>query len=127
MSQSVSVLLLDDGELDDFQVLLESMRIPFGRVRGASIVPGMQGPSHLLISTPRRIDAVKFVRDDRMEGNEPVRIMVTSEDSNSLRAQLRNVGFDYLVPSCRGGLRRHLQERADPPTGNARRPLDARL
>ena len=97
MSQSVSVLLLDDGELDDFQVLLESMRIPFGRVRGASIVPGMQGPSHLLISTPRRIDAVNFVRDDRMEGNEPVRIMVTSEDSNALRAQLRNVGFDYLV------------------------------
>jgi CheY-like chemotaxis protein len=73
------------------------MRIPFGRVRGASIVPGMQGPSHLLISTPRRIEAVTSVRDDRLEGNEPVRIMVTSEDSNALRTQLRNVGFDYLV------------------------------
>jgi len=97
MSQSVSVLLLDDGELDDIQSLLESMRIPFGRVRGASIVPGMQGPSHLLISTPRRIEAVTSVKDDRLEGNEPVRIMVTSEDSNALRAQLRNVGFDYLV------------------------------
>jgi hypothetical protein len=97
MSQSVSVLLLDDGELDDIQSLLESMRIPFGRVRGASIVPGMQGPSHLLISTPRRIDAVTSVQDDRLEGNEPIRIMVTSEDSNALRAQLRNVGFDYLV------------------------------
>ncbi len=97
MSQSVSVLLLDDGELDDVQTLLESMRIPFGRVRGASIVPGMQGPSHLLISTPRRIEAVTSVRDDRLEGNEPVRIMVTSEDSNALRTQLRNVGFDYLV------------------------------
>jgi c-di-GMP-binding flagellar brake protein YcgR len=97
MSQPVSVLLLDDGELDDIQALLEGMRIPFGRVRGASIVPGMQGPSHLLISTPRRIEAVNCVRDDRMEGNEPVRIMVTSEDSNALRAQLRNVGFDFLV------------------------------
>ncbi|MBW2288183.1 MAG: PilZ domain-containing protein [Deltaproteobacteria bacterium] len=97
MSQSVSVLLLDDGELDDVQTLLERMRIPFGRVRGASIVPGMPGPSHLLISTPRRIEAVTSVRDDRLEGNEPVRIMVTSEDSNALRTQLRNVGFDYLV------------------------------
>jgi len=97
MSQSVSVLLLDDGELDDVQSLLESMRIPFGRVRGASIVPGMQGPSHLLISTPRRIEAVTAVRDDRLEGNEPVRIMITSEDSNALRTQLRSVGFDYLV------------------------------
>ena len=97
MSQSVSVLLLDDGELDDFQELLERMRIPFGRVRGASIVSGMQAPSHLLISTPRRIEAVTSVRDDRAEGSGPVRIMVTSEDSNALRAQLRNVGFDYLV------------------------------
>jgi hypothetical protein len=44
MSQSVSVLLLDDGELDDVQAMLEHARIPFGRVRGSSIVPGMQGP-----------------------------------------------------------------------------------
>jgi CheY-like chemotaxis protein len=97
MSQSVSVLLLDDGELDDVQALVESMQIPFGRVRGASIVPGMQSPSHLLISTPRRIEAVTSVREHPEEGGEPVRIMVTSEDSNALRAQLRNVGFDFLV------------------------------
>ena len=38
MRQSVSVLLLDDGELDDVQEMLESLRIPFGRIRGASIV-----------------------------------------------------------------------------------------
>jgi c-di-GMP-binding flagellar brake protein YcgR len=97
MRQSVSVLLLDDGELDDVQEMLESLRIPFGRIRGASIVPGMQPPSDLLIATPRRIDAVLAARDNDPEGNAPVRIVVTSEDSNGLREQLRRVGFDYIV------------------------------
>jgi len=97
VAQSVSVLLLDDGELDDIQKMLESMQIPFGRIRGASIVPGMQGPTDLLIATPRRIDAVAAVRDDHPEGSAPLRIVVTCEDSNSLREQLRRVGFDYIV------------------------------
>jgi CheY-like chemotaxis protein len=97
MPQSVSVLLLDDGELDDVQKLLESMRIPYGRVRGSSIVSGMEGPTDLLIATPRRIEAVRDVRDDHPEGSAPVRIVVTSEDSNTLREQLRRTGFDYIV------------------------------
>lgn len=97
MAQSVSVLLLDDGELDDVQEMLENMRIPFGRVRGSSIAPGMPGPTDLLIATPRRIDAVRNVRDDHPEGSAPVRIVITEEDSNALRAQLRKVGFDYIV------------------------------
>jgi hypothetical protein len=97
MPQSVSVLLLDDGELDDVQEMLEKMRIPFGRVRGSSIAPGMPGPTDLLIATPRRIDAVRDVENGHPEGSAPVRIVVTSEDSNSLRDQLRKVGFDYIV------------------------------
>jgi CheY-like chemotaxis protein len=97
MVQSVSVLLLDDGELDDVQEMLENMGIPFGRVRGSSIASGMPGPTDLLIATPRRIDAVRNVRDEHPEGSAPVRIVVTSEDSNTLREQLRKVGFDYIV------------------------------
>jgi hypothetical protein len=97
MAQPVSVLLLDDGELDDVQEMLESMQIPFGRVRGSSIASGMPGPTDLLIATPRRIDAVRDFRDDHPEGSAPVRIVVAREDSNSLREQLRSVGFDYLV------------------------------
>lgn len=97
MSQSVSVLLLDDGELDDVQEMLEHARIPFGRVRGSSIAPGMKGPTDLLISTPRRIHAVADVKDGHPNDSAPVRIVITNEDSNSLRRQLREVGFDYLV------------------------------
>ncbi|MFQ5417582.1 MAG: PilZ domain-containing protein [Myxococcota bacterium] len=97
MSQSVSVLLLDDGELDDIQRMLEQMQIPFGRVRGASIVPGMGGPTDLLIATPRRINAVRDIQSNLPDDSAPVRIVVASEDSTSLRSRLRNVGFDYLV------------------------------
>jgi CheY-like chemotaxis protein len=97
MPQSVSVLLLDDGELDDVQEMLENMQIPFGRVRGSSIASGMPGPTDLLIATPRRIDAVRDFRDDHPEGSAPVRIVVAGEDSNTLREQLRKVGFDYIV------------------------------
>jgi hypothetical protein len=97
MRQSVSVLLLDDGELDDVQEMLESLRIPFGRIRGSSIVPGMQAPKDLLIATPRRIDAVLATEDTAHEGSAPVRIVVTNEDSNTLREQLRKIGFDYIV------------------------------
>jgi hypothetical protein len=97
MSQSVSVLLLDDGELDDVQAMLESMRIPFGRVRGASIVPGMPGPTDLLIATPRRIEAVQEINAQVAEEAAPVRIVVANEDSNALRDRLRRVGFDFII------------------------------
>jgi len=97
MSQSVSVLLLDDGELDDVQEMLEHAKIPFGRIRGSSIAPGTQGPTDLLISTPRRIQAVAEVRDGHPDDSAPVRIVITNEDSTTLRRQLRDVGFDYIV------------------------------
>ena len=97
MPQPVSVLLLDDGELDDVQSILESVGIPFARIRGASIVPGMQGPTDLLIATPRRIDAVAEIHSGLSEDGVPVRIVVAGEDSAALRERLRNVGFDYIV------------------------------
>ena len=94
MTGSPAVLLLDDGELDDIQQMLDEMRIPYGRVRGGAIVRGTPPPADLLISTPRRIDAV---RDAVSIGSDPVRIVVVDEDSPTLREQLRRIGFDYLV------------------------------
>jgi hypothetical protein len=89
-----AVLVLDDGELDDIQAMLQEMEIPFARIRGGAIVAGTAPPRDLLISTPRRIDAVREVGESI---DPPVRIMVVNEDSNALRAQLRRSGFDYLV------------------------------
>ena len=89
-----AVLVLDDGELDDIQSMLEDLRVPFGRVRGGAIVEGTPPPTDLLISTPRRIEAVGTRPGD---GDGPLRVVVVSEDSNALRAQLRRIGFDFLV------------------------------
>ena len=90
-----SVLLLDDGELEDIQRILEELQVPVARIRGGAIVTGTPAPRDLLISTPRRIDAV--VPPNAAEGSGPVRIVVVSEDSTGLRERLRRSGFDYLV------------------------------
>lgn len=96
MTQGPSVLLLDDGELDDIQALLEEVGVPFARVRGGAIVDGTPPPSELLISTPRRIEAVRRIGRGS-DGTKPLRLVVVAEDSNTLRDQLRRDGFDYLV------------------------------
>lgn len=95
MGESPPVLLLDDGELDDVQQLIEKMGLQFGRIRGGAILQNTPPPSTLLVATPRRACAV---HNDGTNGDSgPVRIVVVEEDSPSLREQLRTIGFDYLV------------------------------
>jgi hypothetical protein len=96
MAESPSVLLLDDGELDDVQKMLEGLEISFGRVRGGAIARGTPPPKDLLIATPRRIDVVKLDAEGGT-AEPPQRVVVVNEDSNTLRDHLRKVGFDYLV------------------------------
>jgi hypothetical protein len=96
MGQPVDILLLDDGELDDVQQMLEGLDLSFGRVRGGAIADDTPPPASLLISTPRRISAICGpVADAR--GGRPVRVIVVNEDSTTLRKRLRQLGFDYLV------------------------------
>jgi len=94
MGQSPAVLLLDDGELDDIQIILDDCQISYGRVRGGAIVPNTPAPRKLLVTTPRRIEAVEFPES---QTDDLMRIVVVNEDSPTLRAHLRDVGFDYLV------------------------------
>jgi len=97
MAHSPAVLLLDDGELDDVQEILQDVGVAYGRVRGGAIVPNTPRPSRLLVATPRRIGAVSLPEPGSPEAEGLVRIVVVSEDSTTLRARLRAVGFDYLV------------------------------
>jgi hypothetical protein len=96
MAESPSVLLLDDGELDDVQKMLEGLEISFGRVRGGAIARGTPPPKDLLIATPRRINVVK-AEFESGAAEPPQRVVIVNEDSNTLRDHLRKVGFDYLV------------------------------
>jgi len=96
MPDSPSVLLLDDGELDDVQKMLEGLEIPFGRIRGGAIARSTPAPKDLLIATPRRIDSVKTAVSET-GAEPPVRVVIVNEDSNTLREHLRKIGFDFLV------------------------------
>ena len=97
MANIPAVLILDDGELDDVQKILEDLEVEFGRVQGGAIAPNTPHPKSLLMATPRRISAVSAI--DAASGGEdpPVRVVVVDQDSKTLRDQLRQVGFDYLV------------------------------
>jgi hypothetical protein len=97
VAQSPAALILDDGELNDVQEILEELGVEFGRVRGGAIVSDMPPPKALLVATPRRISAVAQSDGPPQAEGAPVRIVVVTEDSNTLREQLREIGFDYLV------------------------------
>ncbi|MGE4606430.1 MAG: PilZ domain-containing protein [Myxococcota bacterium] len=96
MANSRAVLLVDDGELDDIQQILESLGIDFERFRGGAVPSDLAPPTDLLVSTPRCIDAIRIFADD-FAADPPTRIVVVNEDSGSLRAELREIGFDYLA------------------------------
>jgi len=92
-----AVLILDDGELDDVQRILEELDVEFGRVRGGAIAPNTPHPKSLLMATPRRISAVSAIDAGSDDGHSPIRVVVVDQDSKTLRDQLRQVGFDFLV------------------------------
>lgn len=97
MRQSPEVLLLDDGELDDIQEMLDELGAAFGRVQGGAIAQDTPAPSKLLITTPRRIESVSLPESGSERADGLTRIVVVNEDSITLRAHLREIGFDYLV------------------------------
>ena len=97
MANIPAVLILDDGELDDVQRILEELEVEFGRVQGGAIAPNTPHPKSLLMATPRRISAVSAIGEASEGEDPPVRVVVVDQDSKTLRDQLRQVGFDYLV------------------------------
>ena len=76
MANIPAVLILDDGELDDVQTILEELEVEFGRVRGGAIAPNTPHPKSLLMATPRRISAVSSICE-APDGEDPqVRVVV---------------------------------------------------
>jgi hypothetical protein len=95
MDETTTVLLLDDGELDDVEEILEDLGISFWRTRGQAIREHTPPPTQLLVATPRCIGAVRAAKP--AAGRKALRVVISNEDSPGLRRQLRGVGVDYLV------------------------------
>lgn len=87
-------LVVDDGELDDVVALLASLGVPFEHLRGGRVPGSLEPPALLFVTTSRR---ARLAEPWAGRGDAPTRICITTEDSNTARAMLRRVGFDYLV------------------------------
>lgn len=92
-----AVLLIDDGELEDVREILDEMGVEFSHQRGAESLTGHELPGDLLIVTARRGLLLEGGLPDVRTSERPVRIAVAAEDSRTLRAMLRQAGFDFLV------------------------------
>ncbi|MDH3687585.1 MAG: hypothetical protein OEP95_15235, partial [Myxococcales bacterium] len=95
MSDAPSVLLVDDGELDDVRELLEEIGVDYVHLRGGAIPESPAPPRALFLATTRRAMLAQPWSFPRGEG--PTRIAVVTEDSNTARSMLRRIGFDFLV------------------------------
>lgn len=97
MSRIIEVLLLDDGELDDVQGMLQEMHVNYGRVRGNAIVEGSPPPKRLLVTTPKRMHSVRLPKPVPGGERPPSRIVVVGGDQTPPNSELLAVGLDYLV------------------------------
>jgi hypothetical protein len=86
------MLVVDDGELNDIVALLDQMGLEFAHLRGSAIPTQVTPPTRAIVTTARRAMLTKD-----WPRSSPYRIAVVTEDSNTLRAMLRRVGFDLLL------------------------------
>lgn len=92
-----SVLLLDDGELQDVAEALENAGVDFKRLRGAQIEAELPPPLHLIVTTPRRARSVRRGSPPGAAQSRPLRVIVSDEDSGAMRRMLKRMGFHLLV------------------------------
>lgn len=97
MTTTPSVLLLDDGELDDVRELLDELQSECLHLRGGEIPEQIEPPERLFIATPRRAMMAKEWPPGRGTSPDPYKIGIVSEDSNTLRSMLRRIGFNLLI------------------------------
>jgi hypothetical protein len=96
MQNTPPVLIVDDGELDDVRDILADLGAEFALLRGGAIPDELPPPGRLFVATPRRAmlaQAWKKLKDTPA----PLCVGIVAEDSNTLRAMLRRLGFQMLI------------------------------
>jgi hypothetical protein len=96
MADRFRVLLVDDGELDDVRDCLLAMGAEFAHLRGGAVPAKLEPPRDVFITSTRHATLARAWPKQDASGR-PVRIAVVSEDSGTLRATLRQMGFTFLV------------------------------
>lgn len=97
-SAGPSILLVDDGELDDVARRLERLGCRFERLQGSAIPSELAPPRDLLVATPRRLERVRRGSPAEATSDRPLRIVAVDDDSPALRRRLRSAGLHLIVP-----------------------------
>jgi hypothetical protein len=97
MAERFSVVLVDDGELDEVRDLLLELGIEFAHLRGGAVPRHLDPPCDLFVSSVRRAGLARSWPRSPDGTARPIRIAVAYEDSPAARSALRNMGFSYLV------------------------------
>ena len=87
-SANHSVLIVDDGELEDVREILATLEVDFALLRGGAIPDKLAPPSRLFVATPRRALLAEQWPAARNGEPAPLRVGIVSEDSNTLRTML---------------------------------------
>jgi hypothetical protein len=95
-----SVLLLDDGELDQAKEILEELEVDFVHLSGAQIAAETARPRDLLITSRARAFDLAEAHDVQADAQGPVWICVHNQDFLPFRDRLRELGVHYLVHSA---------------------------
>jgi len=97
MKKSSPILIVDDGELDDVRDILADLGVDFALLRGGAIPEKLAPPERLFVATPRRALLAEHWKLPTRDDAGPLRVGIVAEDSNTLRAMLRRLGFQLLI------------------------------
>jgi hypothetical protein len=97
VSDAPSVLVLDDGELERLQQVLEQLGADFVRLTRESIPSEVGSPRDLLITSGRRAMSMPRVISEPGISPEPFWICIYDQDFRPLRERLRSLGVHFLI------------------------------
>jgi hypothetical protein len=97
VSHAPSVLVLDDGELERLQRVLEQLGADFVRLTGESVPSEVESPHDLLITSGRRAMSMPRVVSGSGAAPKPFWVCIYDQDFRPLRERLRSLGVHFLI------------------------------
>ncbi|HEY5656719.1 MAG TPA: PilZ domain-containing protein [Myxococcota bacterium] len=97
MSNAPSVLVLDDGELERLQQVLERLGSDFVRLTAEGIPKEVEAPRDLLITSGRRAMSMPRVVTRAQIAPKPFWVCIYDQDFRPLRERLRSLGVHFLI------------------------------
>jgi PilZ domain len=97
VSTAPSVLILDDGELDRLQLVLERIGADFERLTGDAVPEALDAPRDLLITSGRRAMRMPQLHGPAPGNADPFWICIYDVDFRPLRERLRALGVHFLI------------------------------